>query len=278
MATDGPEPAETRHRAVSPLRSRVAAAALVGAFMVGPALLPLRIASAGEAERLYQEQLLIDHGIGIRARAVRRAAEASESFEVRMAAMSLLVLRKDRKAIPILQRVLQTADDPYLSSWAALGLARLGNDIGLRAIREELLEMSTGARVLLGRAWDPAVVLAQAGDPAGYPVVLKLLESPEAWQRQAGANAIWAFVRFKELDAVDRLIVAAGDADATVRHFAVVVFPAACKESAPASRLLETLERLEVRDPDPRVRRQARAAATMIRSSDPGQMTCMDEQ
>lgn len=216
-------------------------------------------------ETAYNERILVENGVGTRKKAVRRAAEFAQDEEVQVAAVSWLADREDRKAVPILLRVLESSVSPWVRQTAAVGLTRLGEEAGIRALRQQLAAMEAGEAFVPSSAAWLARDLARAGDTSAYALVLSFTERPEMRYRTRAMQALVAFIRFPELDALDRLLALAGDSDPSVRREAVLYIYSACREGAPAERLIATLERLAETDPDPTVSESAADTVATMR-------------
>jgi HEAT repeat protein len=228
-------------------------------------------------ETPYNERILVENGVGTRKKAVRRAAELAEDEEVQVAALSWLADKEDRKAVPILLGILESSTSPWVRQTAAVGLTRLGEEAGIRALRQQVAAMEAGEEFVPSSAAWLARDLAQAGDAGGYGLVLSFTERPEMRYRTRAMQALVAFIRFPELDALDRLLGLAGDSDPSVRREAVLYIYSACREGAPAERLIATLERLAATDPDPTVRQRAAGTIASMRRTGKSQrgLTCM---
>lgn len=226
----------------------------------------------------YQERVLVEQGIGTKRKAVRHAAEFAEDRQVQAAAISLLVVKQDRKAVPILQRVLEASEDQWVQRWAAQGLTQLGNEVGMRAVREEIAAIGASDGELPHYAWSLATDLARAGDPTGYSLIMRLLDSREPMATRQAVKAVSSFVRFPELDAVDRLLALTRYPDSYVRKIVLLTVSHACKQGAPAAVLFDALQYMEDNDADPFLRKLARATAVSMRTVEKKQMKCLSDQ
>lgn len=170
------------------LRSTMALSVLTVASL-GAVSLPAVHASDGSP---FYERILIDNGVGTKIRTGRRAAEFAEDRRVQAAAMSLLVVEQDRKAVPILRRVLVAADTPNM---------RIGcTDDAETAYQEQLLiehGLETTAKAVRRAAEfaeDSEVqaaaisILGYRGDRKAPRVLSRVLESSEdPWIRKQAA-------------------------------------------------------------------------------------------
>ena len=223
--------------------------------------LPTRADESGVS---YCERFLVERGIGTRRRAVRRAAEFAADAEVQWCAMSYLEEVKDRKAISILRRVMDSTENNHTRIVAATNLTRLHDQAGMQVLREALAALSTSDAIVFGSAGYLARDLARVGDASGYNVVLKLLLAPERRRRVAGMRALVSFVRFPSLDAVDQMIAMTEHEDAETRKEAAFLFFTLCRHGAPRGQLLKTLQGLVEEDPDVTVREQAQTSLGLI--------------
>lgn len=210
------------------------------------------------SEGVWLERQLTQAGVATDFDSLLRAARTSSSVLVRSAAVELLGLRQDRRAISELELVYQLDEEPLVRQAAALALARMAVPGAIDKLEECLRSArDSSARIYL------ATRLAELGNFVGYPHVVAAVRSEDPGLRQLAAASLVRFSTsgFAGTDSEATPITLLGrllaDPQATVRREAIQRVSMEERRGFDADKLAATIAEQAKTDPDPEVRREA---------------------
>ena len=125
----------------------------------------------------YRQQLeneLKEHGVQIDDSSLIQAAASNQVLEVRLDAIDLLGERKAAVAVPALLGILESSESPAVRRAAAMALAKMGDERGLKALHKQL-EGAASVQEKLALAG----ILANSGDTKGYRELTVASESSD---------------------------------------------------------------------------------------------------
>lgn len=196
-------------------------------------------------------------GIGVDVESLIQAL-AHADVDVRWLAAALLGLQQQQAALPALRQHFAQEPDLRTRVEMARAMAMMQDDTGRDFLRQVLTMQAP-----LALQYAAALALADLGEPAGYPVVLKMLAEPGTGRRLTAIEGLRKYGRFAGQQ-VDRTVVsihtvlgevATTDQEPIVRMTAVMVLYEI--GDATACPFIESA----LNDTDARVRFQAEAAA-----------------
>jgi HEAT repeat protein len=193
--------------------------------------------------------------------ALVQAATAHQDPNVRWVAIEVLGLRKEGRARDVLRRILaKEQEERVVRETAALALARMGDEAGLKALRE-FMESPTDPK----RQVFLAARLAELGDVSGYAHVARAARSEDPSLREMAVEALPPFALRPQAELGGGplpgalLLHLAEDGSPDVRKQVLAFLPIAMGKGLTRAQVRPVLQRVAEGDPDIDVRESAKA-------------------
>lgn len=225
------------------------------------------VPSAGQAEQgpvrrepspwFDLESELNQRGVKTDSASLIEIARADRDVGTRWTAIEILGLRKEERAKPVLERILEQSYEPLLKETAALAIARLGYSSGINNL-EALMRGSTNAE----RQIFMAARLAEFGDVTGYTYVARAAAGGDPHLQYLSAGALVPFLRHETgssgIDPTSRFLYLLQNEDPKIRKEVLVHVSVAMTQGLSANKVRPIVERLAAGDRDESVREAAR--------------------
>jgi HEAT repeat protein len=197
-------------------------------------------------------------GVGTDSDSLVTAVRSSRDPMVRWISIEILGQRKATTAQGTLLKALKGDPDRLVRETAALALARMGQKVGVSALKEFMAAPTDSARQIF-----TAARLAELGDASGYQYVCMAAKSESSSQRESAVPALVPFLLLSGLTSdcaaspSDLLLSLVEDRSADVRYTALLHLPMAVGKGLGLERARLIVNQLAQSDPEPKVREEA---------------------